>query len=121
MTKLTISLSVTDVKILASVLGHILTGTDVKTLKEKKHTDYLLFACVYDFFNKLDTKNKEMASFGAPVGKVSFQLKRHEAIAFFFLCNSDDEEADSYLPAVPDYTANLINSIVAQIHRQFLV
>jgi len=120
MNKLTLSLGAADVKVLASVLGHILVGTDVKQLKQELRVDYLLFACVHKFFNKLDAKNKEIMSFGITPGKlVKISMERHEALAFFFLTEESDEV--SYLPSIPDSTANLIREIRTGVHKQFLI
>lgn len=123
MSKLTITLTAQDIKIMVAVLGHMLTSKDVKDLKSTLHVDYLLFSCVHDFFNRMHTKHLEINAFGlAPGKRVKMHFKRHEAIAFFFLCSDHDDEGETtYLPALPDPTMSLINSIIGEIHKAFLV
>lgn len=122
MNKLMINLSPQEVKILTHILELILTGTDMERLKKHLLEHYLMFSCVHDLYNRLDTKTKEIQAFGYTTGKpVKITLKRYEALAFFMLCDESAPDQDSYLPAVPDTTISMIRSIRGDIHKHFLV
>lgn len=122
MNKLIVSLSPAEVKLLAEVLELVLTGTDLVELKKNRLDDYLLFSCVHELFNRLDTKKKELTAFGYTPGKpVKVSLKRYEALALFMLCNEAAPEEHNYLPAVPDRAASMIMGIRADIHKFYML
>lgn len=122
MNKLIISLSPQEVKILTHILELILTGTDLERLKKELLEHYLMFSCIHDLFNRLDTKTKEFQAFGYTPGKpVKVSFKRYEALAFFMLCDDGIQEDQSYLPAIPDTTVSMIRSIRGDIHKHFLL
>ncbi|TKT89496.1 hypothetical protein [Dyadobacter frigoris] len=125
MNKLVINLTPQETKILAEILGLILTGSDVHALKiQLMHgkMDYLLFSCVHDLYNRLDSKTKEIQAFGHKPGKsVKVFLKRHEALALFMLFNDAKPENESHLPAIPDHTMNMIRTMRGEIHKHYLV
>ncbi len=121
MNKLTISLTVQEVKIMANILNYVLTSHDINELRKNHLNVYLYLSCIYDFYTKLDKKNQEIASFGYTPGKpIKIALKRHEALAFYSLVNPSDEESDNLLPAIPSQTENLIQRIIGDIHKHYL-
>lgn len=126
MNKISLNISPSDVSIVTSLVGHILMGTDIKILKAELPEHYLMFACVYDFFHRIEKRRQEIKIHGYPAGKqVKIVMKRHEAIAFFLLTEesyqSGTEDYIGYLPELSDMTINLIRSIRGDIHKQFLV
>jgi hypothetical protein len=123
MNKLTLSLTPQEVKILTGILEYVLTGVDLKTLRTKNVEMFLRLACLHEFYNKMDKKNKELAAFGYTPGKdIKVIMRRFEALAFFLICNSSGaQDQDSYLPALPTVTELLITGINGDIHKHFLI
>lgn len=121
MKKITISLTVQELRILTQILNYALSAHELDKLRKEHLTIYLQLSCVYDFYAKLDKKNQEIAAFGFTPGKpVNVAMKRHEALAFYQLVNPD-EGSESLLPAIPSTTESLILGIIGEIHKQFLV
>jgi hypothetical protein len=121
MNKLTINLTVQELKIMTNILNYVLTSHDINDLRKNHLNIYLYLSCIYDFYTKLDKKNQEVASFGFTPGKpIKIALKRHEALAFYSLVTPEDPEADSLLPAIPTQTESLIQGIMNDIHKHYL-
>lgn len=122
MNKLTLTLTPQDVKILTAVLEYALTSTDMKTLQRDNLEAFLALSCLHEFFNKLDKKNNEIQAFGYTPGKpVKVIMRRFEALAFFLICSTTTPSDGSFLPAVPNQTANLLREINGDIHKHYLV
>lgn len=121
MKKITISLTVQELNVLANILKYVLSTHEMDKLRKEYIAIYLMLSCIYDLYAKLDKRSQEIAAFGYTPGKpIKVTIKRNEALAFYELVNNNDD-SESLLPSIPTTTESLIISIIGEIHKAFLV